>query len=412
MTKKTIYLHIGMPKAGSTAIRGFCCNNKELLNQNDYDYPFLSNIQESELDKRLVTGNGTYLLDEIRKKAKISDILKEYVDKSQHNNIIISYEVIGNTNIFYDNILEHGLDDLVKQNIDLKIIAYIRNPIESLYSLWKQGVRYRGEVISMSVYQYIDVKKIKEKAVLEQILKLDEVIDKNIFIIRPYHRSLLVQNSSLSDFFHTIGLDYNHPTIQDKIKNYQNVNSGISRSMCEIARIANQFIEGHSVFNDKFIQPNLHLDSDSNCVELDLEFINSIKEEFLPLEKQLAQKYLGRDFLFPHNLNFNHREFHQIDANIFNKFVEFLENDPLINQHRNTKSDKPQNANVSNKKDPSNKNIEKEKIDKQDLATKNSQVIELKNIQTQPKFLKRKALKLICCFVPNKEFRKKIRGKK
>ena len=49
-----------------------------------------------------------------------------------------------------------------------------------------------------------------------------------------------------------------------------------------------------------------------------------------------------------------------IDQDTFNKFVEFLENDPLINQHRNTKNDKPQNANVSHKKAPSNKNIEKE----------------------------------------------------
>ena len=59
---KTLYIHVGQPKTGTTALQVFCLHNRKALNQKGYEYPFF-HYKYEHINRRR---NGHFLVGVVR----------------------------------------------------------------------------------------------------------------------------------------------------------------------------------------------------------------------------------------------------------------------------------------------------------------------------------------------------------
>jgi len=150
--KKTIYLHIGPGKSGTSAIQSFLAKNDENLKKHGYLYPELDNIEDSK--NGVVTGgNGATLarslLDEQHpfslrdKNAKVSILNKfeKILSENTHYNLIISSELFSMLDV---GSIKNLNEILVKYPFDVKFIFYLRRHDEIVESDYAQQVKKHG----------------------------------------------------------------------------------------------------------------------------------------------------------------------------------------------------------------------------------------------------------------------------
>lgn len=59
---KTLYVHVGQPKTGTTALQVFCLKNRKVLNKKGYEYPFFE-YKYKHINRRR---NGHFLVGIVR----------------------------------------------------------------------------------------------------------------------------------------------------------------------------------------------------------------------------------------------------------------------------------------------------------------------------------------------------------
>ena len=292
--------------------------------------------------------------------------------------MIISHEALH----IHINEIINALNTIKDTNF--KVIFYVRKSIDLICSMWQQGCKTHDYKISLKTF----ILNQNEIPFYESFknLKLNKYINKDNYIVRPFEKEQFVGGNLITDFCDFINIDYKELSNSQEIKIKQkDSNIGANRNVCELGRIWNSIapkeIYNKDMYNysgyflNNFINKNKFSSEPKIIKTISDQTIKAVIDKFYPLECEIAKKFLGRDELFLEkypSIYGKEREFYKgIDLDMFNKFVEFLENDPLINKHKNTKSD-----------------------------------------EKKPNSINKKILKLVCCFVPNKELRKKIRGKK
>ena len=136
--RKKIYLHIGAPKTGTTAIQKYLneCNGK--LKKDKVYYPLIG--RKAHLNSKSLFINGTFLTYFNYDKKEAKKILDEF-SSSIYETMILSEEML-----FIDHIHDtKKLNFLNRKELlnyltrfDIKIIVYIRPPLEYISSLWKE----------------------------------------------------------------------------------------------------------------------------------------------------------------------------------------------------------------------------------------------------------------------------------
>ncbi|WP_226648048.1 hypothetical protein [Microbulbifer variabilis] len=125
-----VIIHIGAPKAGSSAIQKFCKMNRDKLAKYGYFYPFhsldVNNVSggHSILEAKLVEGD----LEGVKK------ILQKWIDTAKKYNMCLllsSESIYGRANDL--------ASILAGQRV--KIFAYYRSPISALFSHYNQSVK-------------------------------------------------------------------------------------------------------------------------------------------------------------------------------------------------------------------------------------------------------------------------------
>ena len=200
----TVFLHIGSPKTGTTAIQYFCGANRELLLKNGVFYPdsaqFMQKLGYNPNRNALWLHLGFNTPEFQGYLEKLAGYCKE------HDKVVLSDEALylhyqQDREIFRQ--LKSYLD---AQGIDLKIIVYLRRQDEYLYSLWAQDVKESyewdfdtwlsdgGERVFMDYYRYLE--------------RLSEDIGKENIVLRIYERKRFPDGSIIADFLDIVGLEY------------------------------------------------------------------------------------------------------------------------------------------------------------------------------------------------------------
>ncbi len=95
--KKTLYVHVGTTKTGTTAIQSFLIDNQELLNQKGYCYPLFPYPYQDVSERR----NAHFMLEEasVRQEGRFREGMDRIHELFQtFDKIIVSDEGIWSAN--------------------------------------------------------------------------------------------------------------------------------------------------------------------------------------------------------------------------------------------------------------------------------------------------------------------------
>ncbi len=307
---KTLYLHIGTPKTGTTSIQSFCTDNRAVLNQYGYDYPKFP----YEYPRTNPERNGLFLSmysfheDGTRDYEREAEIVEEAFDQiraifENYDNVIVSDESIWNRGIREDvPIWERVYKQLEKGDFTVKVIVYFRPQYDFLYSWWNQKVK--NGLYQESEYTWEEMQEHLGPICLDYCHLLDYIADhvggRQNIIVRRFDRSQFAGGDLYHDFIQTIGLEYTEEyQVTSELHNVS-----LSRNSGEIKRILNTLPGLDYKMNAMFREMLL----DQSAVRKDKTGYNMFSEEeyahfaeqFAEGNRKIAKEYLGsEEELFP-----------------------------------------------------------------------------------------------------------------
>jgi len=231
--KKTIYLHVGSGKTGTTSIQKTLFENINAMKKHGVLYLVESDISHSSIFSW--DGNMKQNIEIYFK--KLQKLL--YKNDNFHTIIVSSENMMG----LPVSILEMIKFIFKSDNIEFKIVAYIRNQINHLPSHYLQKVKdpfqdYKGDMNSF----FESYKHIYGNEHVFIMNNYTSVFGKENIIVRIYDRSLLVDGDSAKDFIKTLGLD----SVILKVCNESNISL-----IPELSSLIKYIDDSHTKFLDK-----------------------------------------------------------------------------------------------------------------------------------------------------------------
>jgi len=299
--KRTIYLHPGLWKCGSSSIQSFCELNRENLLKLGFCYP--ENLKSKRLmgtDVPFLHEIGNLLMTENSVQAKRT--LENFLSKVSEKNIILSGE----------NFLEEPVPEKLgylfnqyKEIFDFKVIIYLRPFIEHIVSSWHQAIRVADpscKYLSTSLESYIEEKGDNVyNAVYEHIKLYEAYFGIENIIIQPFEKEQFVEGDLIKDFLSVCNIsDFSNLVFPSK-----NDNVSLDRVTLEKLRYINKTL-GHLNIdwpNCLKIKRNIVSQCDIKnkqplVYSLNPKDIVKIAQRFSKIENCIADKYLRRDKLF------------------------------------------------------------------------------------------------------------------
>lgn len=192
---KTVYLHVGSPKTGTSALQYFLLHNRDALSRRGFYYP------AHALDPNgISSGNAemlAYFLKNNVSKAEhfISDLLKADVP-----NIILSSEYL----FRLDTACIKQMKRLLA-NVDTRVIVYLRRQDHMTLAVFHQGIKRHGCTENME--QYLESHRTKNFLYQMRIERWAQCFGKENITVRPYEKQQYVGGDIFTDFLHLLGLE-------------------------------------------------------------------------------------------------------------------------------------------------------------------------------------------------------------
>ncbi len=246
---KTLYVHIGTPKTGTTSIQIFCKKNRKVLEKKGFCFPNMPYRYQGKRKER----NGAFLTAAIKgedgkplleeERARFSEGLNKIQELfQQFDNVILSDEGIwlrlkGRRKTLWKELKAAAERD----GYGIKIIAYLRRQDDFTVSAWNQKIKVivpevdatqtwddfshkadcDGRYVNLDYY-----KTLKDAA---------DVLGKEHIIVRRYDRSHLKDGLAQADFLDALGLELTDEYKMDRVI----LNEKLSLNGCEIKRVLN-----------------------------------------------------------------------------------------------------------------------------------------------------------------------------
>lgn len=205
MTQKTIYLHIGRHKTGTSSIQQFVNSNTDLLSDLNLYYPDSGKSTIAHHDLAQLFSIQTNKTADAQQKTSSSPKLKSLLEEidQQPANILLSSESFQNS---HPRVIRDAFKDY-----DLRVLVYIRNQIDYLASSYAQKVWATNYCESMEHY-YNHVFSVDY---LDFLDRWQEASSDNI-IVRKFSRESLCDQDIVADFFVNM-LEVDNEEIRQKI---------------------------------------------------------------------------------------------------------------------------------------------------------------------------------------------------
>lgn len=301
---KTLHVHIGTPKTGTTSIQNFCVDNEALLNRQGYCYPLFPYSYPQVAKIR----NGHFLFGRLldkdgkRDRQQEEAICQEGMQKLhklflKYDNIILSDEDIWRN---MDDTKKTLWADLQKEagqgGFGIHVIVYLRRQDKFFISNWNQNVKLRlGKFSVVSFDEFLE--RGNKKTRLEYYKKLERmagVVGRENITVRRFDGGEFVGGSIYADFMQAIGLTLTEEyRISDGVRN-----SGLYGNTHEIKRILNGLPQMSDRSVNKFFTERLRecsqISSQSYPSEMmSKEEIRAFLDIYGPDNRRIAEEYLG-----------------------------------------------------------------------------------------------------------------------
>jgi len=151
MNAKTIFIHIGLEKTGTTSIQNFLFNNAEQLKQKYIFYSTMLDKDQRSLS--IYSGQSKYIRGlvskdkEIKIKKELPQTIKSIIDKfekSNCTNLVFSNEHLS-SRLKDTNDLKNLKELFKPYNYPIKIVIYVRNQVDLLESLYFEFIKSGGK---------------------------------------------------------------------------------------------------------------------------------------------------------------------------------------------------------------------------------------------------------------------------
>jgi hypothetical protein len=187
---KKIYIHVGPPKTGTSAVQKWLSSNQAILQQQGVLYP------SHKVDANGVSSgnvNCIYDIDDNKQiqlnKTRLDSLLGDF-QASQFSILLLSSE------FFF-----RQMDELKSLIPEAKFIAYIRNPLETKESSYNQSVKRHFQVKELNTVRR------KQLPFMVRLVEFSEQFGHNDLILRLYGGTYFYRNNIVSDILFVMGID-------------------------------------------------------------------------------------------------------------------------------------------------------------------------------------------------------------
>ncbi|MCK9236795.1 MAG: glycosyltransferase [Thiopseudomonas sp.] len=285
--KKTLYLHIGLPKTGTTAIQNFFCTNDSALKEKQkFLYPKFGRWKDGSHHQIAFSLQETDFypwLDESAQIGYLRDLINE-IENSGCDRFLLSSECFH----LYNN---STFIQMFKDRYKIKIICYLRQRSEYLVSIYKQNVRditYR-EKRSFIDFMETETHKLNYSNMLQPWLQM---VEKEDFLIRNYAKQKLVGGAILSDFMTSLGLEIVELPTHDK-----KFNMSLTPVEIEYKRMINCFVDKQSPLLVQALQDYCANNENLETIDyLTSEQVHNLDISFHEDDLQLTHLFVNSNF--------------------------------------------------------------------------------------------------------------------
>ncbi|MCC2980308.1 hypothetical protein [Sphingomonas sp. IC4-52] len=288
--RKTIVLHIGASKAGSSSIQAFIRRNRFVLARLGYAVPDVSLATGDR-----ITGDHVFALEALAKDRDASglrDRIDAVFDGARPNTraVLLSAENLSNLG---NSALIEGL----AAHYDLRIVIYLRRQDELLTSAWQQW----ASKVETDFHAWL-ILALKQFGHWDKVLaEWEAQAGPAAMVVRVFDRESFVGGDLLRDFVDAMGLG-EHTDAFD----YQQSDSNKSVSDAVTMMVAGNRNIFADVHDNKFYAGLNDLTGDALVEKKKLSLLtkaqrDKIIEFYRPVNEAVCRKYFrGRSRLFPH----------------------------------------------------------------------------------------------------------------
>lgn len=257
---KTLYIHIGTSKTGTTTIQTYCGINREQLKSKGVLFP----IMPYHYDRITENRNGHFLYatiyeNGVRNKEKEKQVLKQELDYivdcfKDYDNVLLSEESIWWATATRRKGLWKYLQEHSQQNnYQVKIIVYLRRQDQFMMSRYNQIIKTDTGGGTQRFYEYFKDMNGKYKCVMNYRQRLDymaKFFPKENIVVKRFDRSYFYNGDLNADFLHILGVE-----IDDTFAELpKDENLGISVQSGELKRVLNRLGTMTFAENQKLLQ--------------------------------------------------------------------------------------------------------------------------------------------------------------
>lgn len=316
--QKTIYIHIGFMKTGTSAFQSFIndVSNKNILMKNDIYYPEINKKAQNYLAFSLldtIPPKVQHILP-IERKTLYKNLINE-IKECEEGNILLtseSYSLISSERFLGNNTPKKLYKLLKDNNFEIKIIIFIRRQDEYLESLYNQIIKRHNftELYHKDINQFY-IENIDLFDYQKIIDSWAEVFGENNLIVKIYKK----EENSVTNIFSSIVGNVEIKGVKNEI-----INEKISSKTLEFLRIANKFEinKERGNQNDLLINLTEEVFSKFNKTSSQLSFEQSkkIMKDYFEKNKLFANKYLSGDYSWCNPELINYKNDHHSDNKI------------------------------------------------------------------------------------------------
>lgn len=207
---KTLYLHIGTPKTGTSTIQYFCRKNENFLLQHGLCYPDLGfrfpgigqNRNAYFLSHKIYDPQKNRLPEEEAREREAGFKKLEKLFARQ-DRVVISDEHLWNEKEIDETRLQDIRERMAKAGVAVKAIVYLRRQEQVIQSYWAQQVK---EGMQLSFSQYIQQEKYRyfQLDYQKRLQVFAHALGRENIIVRCYEKGQYqgTEKTILSDFLH------------------------------------------------------------------------------------------------------------------------------------------------------------------------------------------------------------------
>lgn len=295
MKGRVLYLHIGLPKTGTSALQSFFAKNRERLYEDGIWYPELTANLKVEEKLKVFGGNAVFLsrcsvnLEDMSQEMRqlFEDTCKKI--RSSDKNILLSNEGLFRGNVIvYRNLMDRGFD--------VKVIVYLRRQDLWGESRWNQIVKSYDE--TKNCFDFIQ--QMQDFNYYKKLKEIAAVVGKDNVIVSVYE-----SGGGSEDIFTTFLDILGIHSVEKYQKDAYQANPSLSANFIEIKRVLNSIPNGprlmdnmkelleegrkYALINEKTIHAPSFLSREERL---------AIIEKYHESNTMLAKEFLGRDVLF------------------------------------------------------------------------------------------------------------------